>query len=276
MNIPHPPSNKLIPTMKKPLMLTAIFTLALGAHSLAEPVPPPFEKPSEAQADDPFDPDEAAPKLIQVQVEFIDLPHKALTKLLLEAGATAANGTALRMKVQEMVDKDQAAVLETQLAVTKSTLKATTESIHEFIYPTEYEPQYTPPPGDSNGKNTAQLNAFPSNPATPTAFSTRNLGSTLEIEPTVSEDGKIIDLRVFPELVWHTGDTIWAEFKDALGNVSQSKMPDIYTMRFNSQVTCADGKYLMIAVQSPKDAKGVVDFTRKVMVFVKCDVIPVK
>jgi hypothetical protein len=33
---------------------------------------------------------------------------------------------------------------------------------------------------------------------------------------------------------------------------------------------------MLASVQSPKDAKGEVDMTRKVMIFVKCDVLSVK
>jgi len=33
---------------------------------------------------------------------------------------------------------------------------------------------------------------------------------------------------------------------------------------------------MLVSVQSPKDAKGNTDMTRKVMIFVKCDVLSVK
>ncbi|MDA0767343.1 MAG: hypothetical protein O3A92_11030 [Verrucomicrobia bacterium] len=53
-------------------------------------------------------------------------------------------------------------------------------------------------------------------------------------------------------------------------------MPDIYVLRFQTSVICVAGQYLMAAVLSPKDAKGETDRTRKVMVFVKCDVLTVE
>ena len=39
---------------------------------------------------------------------------------------------------------------------------------------------------------------------------------------------------------------------------------------------CITGQYMLVGAVSPKDAKGEVDLTRKVMVFVKCDVLTMK
>jgi hypothetical protein len=50
-------------------------------------------------------------------------------------------------------------------------------------------------------------------------------------------------------------------------------MPDIYTMRLITAIVCITGQYMLVGAVSPKDAKGEVDLTRKVMVFVKCDVL---
>ena len=44
----------------------------------------------------------------------------------------------------------------------------------------------------------------------------------------------------------------------------------------HAAITCIKGQYMLVTVQSPKDAKGDADMTRKVMVFVKCDILPVK
>ena len=55
------------------------------------------------------------------------------------AKPASADATELRKQVQDMVSKNEAKVLETQITVARSGRKATSESIHEFIYPTEYE-----------------------------------------------------------------------------------------------------------------------------------------
>jgi len=83
------------------------------------------------------------PKLVRVQVEFIDLAHEQLTELMF-GEHTTTNDSVLRKKVGELVAKDQATVVETMICVAKSGQKATTESIKEFIYATEYEPAILP------------------------------------------------------------------------------------------------------------------------------------
>ncbi len=55
-------------------------------------------------------------------------------------------------------------------------------SVHEVIYPTEYEP----PLFDAESmKEELEKTSFPHNPAMPTAFETKNVGSTMECEPTI-------------------------------------------------------------------------------------------
>jgi hypothetical protein len=76
--------------------------------------------------------------------------------------------------------------------------------------------------------------------------------------------------------VWHTGSVTWHEGKDQLGNPFHVRMPDFYTLRLNTALTLVSGQYALAGALSPKDDKGETDMTRKVMVFVKCDVLVVK
>ena len=220
------------------------------------------------------------PKQIRVQVEFIDVSHEQLTELLFAPKAQASDAE-LRKKVTQLVKDGKATIVETMLCIARSGQKATSESIEEFIYPTEYEPAQLP--DDSSSKDKEKEKDKDANKPkttrstdavgpTPTAFETRNLGSTLEIEPTLAEDNKIIDLRFVPEIVYHVGNNIWAEWRGEHGN-SPIQMPTFYTLRLNTAVTLADGQYLLAAAISPKNKDGFPDFTRKLMVFVKADVI---
>lgn len=263
-----------------------VIGLALAGLGLVVParsqetVPPAFEKFAATSEEtdgsasyDPFDPDIHAPKQVQVQVEFVELPHEVLTTLLFLAKPKSADATHLRQQVQDMVAKKEAKVLETQIVVARSGQKATTESVNEYIYPTEYVPP-TPPKENESSKSAIPI---PFNPgAMPTAFETRNLGSTLEVEPTIDETDKLIDLRFVPELIWHSGNTVWQEGKDSAGNPFKYQMPNFFTLRLNTALTCLSGQYSFAAAISPKDSKGEVDMTRKVMVFVKCDILVVK
>jgi hypothetical protein len=249
----------------------------VGAFIFAEEVPPAFERaekgPAAAAGEDfdPFDPVSSAPKVIRVQVEHIEMSHKDLTRLLMEDKSKTSDSTALRMKVHEMVEKDQAKVIDTQIAMGRSGAAQEAESRDEYIYPTEYDP----PGSEKLMEELAKQGIHPQNPALPTAFETRSLGSSLEIEPTLGTDDKIIELRFVTGLVWHTGESVWYEGKDEAGNRFKATTPKIYILRTDADITCIPGQYMMVAALSPKNAVGKLDPERKVMVFVKCEVLPV-
>ena len=270
--------------------------LALPLLAQEKEVPPPFEKnpPSAVEAEgdsddssgtDPFDPDAydgTTPALVQVQVEFIEMSHEQLTDLLFLKRPTKADATELRKQIQTMVKSGDVKLLDTQILTGRSGEKCVIESIHEQIFPTEYylpELEKAVPPSDKKDKPEparTELIAPAGSEPIPTSFETRNLGSTLEIEPTIGPEGKIIDLRFAPELSWYDGNTSWYERKDALGNVMKVEMPDFYTLRMSTALTVTNGSYVLAGVASPKAKDGSTDLTRKVMVFIKADVLPVR
>ena len=224
---------------------------------------------------DPLGVHDGLPKQIRVQMEFIEVSHEQLTELMFGEKAPVGDEE-LRKQIAQLIKEGKASILETMLCTSRSGQKATSESIEEFIYPTEYEPAELPNTIVEEGKKsvvipTESRRDYATGP-TPTAFETRNLGSTLEIEPTLSFDEKIIDLRFLPEIVYHVGNEIWAEWKGQYGN-APIQMPKFYKISVNSSVTLADGKTMLVAALSPKDEQGRPDRTRKLMVFVKADVI---
>jgi hypothetical protein len=266
------------------LLLTSLGLVGAGIAILAtaqEPAPPAFErgdsKVGAGEQDDARETDEEGgdfnedrPKQIQVQVEFIEMSHETMTKLLYKAKPTSADATKLREQLQEMVEKKEASVFETMILIARSGQKASTESIHEFIYPTEYEPPSICWEGAEKNQPKTTL------PPLPTAFEPRNLGSMLEIEPTLGSDDQIIDLRLAPEIAWHTGNISWMKGKDGAGADYEVTMPGFYILRKTFSMSCSNGKYHFVGAHSPQDEKGNTDPKRKMLVFVKCDVLVVK
>ena len=212
-------------------------------------------------------------KLVRVQVELIDVAHQQLTELMF-GDHTSSNDTELRKKVGELVAKNEATVVETMICVARGGQKAITESIREFIYPTEYEPAAVPVTERTNaaGEKTVAYDKDLATGPTPSAWDTRNVGSTLEVQPNLWDEGKLIDLRLVPEIVYNTGNFTWTEWHDQRGN-ADIKMPMFYTLRLNTSVVAVPGQPLLIAALSPKGPDGNTDSTRKVMVFVKCDLL---
>jgi hypothetical protein len=279
--------------MKKALIATTLLATVTAVLWAAPgdkgPVVPPEPQPEE-QARELLAPQAQRnnfPRQVRVQVELIEMPHELLTELLYKGTPSNADAGMLRDVVQARVKKGDATILETMICTARSGEKALSESISEYIYPTAYERAQVPNSVSisvngvtataEDGKTTSPLElAKLIAPPTPTSFETRNCGSTLEIEPTLGGDDKTIDLRFAPDCVWHTGDTYYMEEKDSLGNVTKIQMPLIYSVRTTTALTLKDGQYQMPCVLTPKDVKGNGDPSRKVMLFVKCDVLVVR
>lgn len=84
------------------------------------------------------------------------------------------------------------------------------EQVREFIYPTEYDPPEIPNSlGIVTIGNTQIIGdvppEFPATPATPTAFETRKVGKTVEVEPTVSADNQTVNLNVLMDFSEFSG-----------------------------------------------------------------------
>jgi hypothetical protein len=94
----------------------------------------------------------------------------------------------------------------------------------------------------------------------------------LEIEPVLGDDDRTVDLRFAPEITYHVGDTTWAEWKDEHGDAS-IRMPTFYMLRCNTAVTLIAGQPTMVTALSPVDQDGNTDFSRKIMVFARVDII---
>lgn len=220
-------------------------------------------------ADGPNDRRADLPKMIRVQVEWVEMEHTTMTKLM-AGNRVSANDGDLRRACRVLEEEGEATVLETAIVLARPGQKAVVESIQEYIYPTEFSPAELPNDVSISGPGGEGVDV--ATPTTPTAFETRNLGTTLEVEPNVGADDRVIDLRLSPEIAYHVGDTVWSEWEGKRGDASV-KMPKIYSLRVSTGVTLLDGQYLMMAVQSPKDEEGNADFGKKLMIFVRCNVL---
>lgn len=262
--------------MRPALLLLLVFTLpALFAQGVPPPLKDKAAESVEGGGEDPFDPDESALRMVHVQVEWIELPHETLTEFLLYHPLKTAAATEMRMELQKLVKAGTAKVLETQLLVARSGEKAAAESIAEFIFPTEYH-ETTTAKYEKEGGKLVEVMRDHQGGVIPTSFETRNIGSILEIEPTLGEANKIIDLRLAPDLSWQTGRTLWQEKKDEHGSIIKVEMPEIYTIRATIALTLRDGIHGLAGAFSPKDQNGRIDLSRKVLMIVKADSLSVQ
>ena len=113
----------------------------------------------------------------------------------------------MKMIMRGLAQKKGVDLMTAPSVVAKSGQKALIEVIREFIYPTEFEPPQVTQgtTGSSSGGSTSGGSAPLATPASPSAWETRNLGVTLEIEPTIGENDFLVDLRFVPQITEFDG-----------------------------------------------------------------------
>lgn len=199
------------------------------------------------------------PRHVRVSVQWIEVPHPVLTEL---TAGEKKGGSALHDAVMAYAKEGKAKIVETGIVVCRSGSKATFESIREEVFPTEYNPPGSI--GDISPMNPLHRNF--------TAFDTRNTGVTMEVEPTISDDRGLIDLRFLPEIVAHGRSITWKEHKDPWGDAS-IRMPVFERSSVNTSLTVATGKFELATVISPKPTQPAPAVLKKILLFVRADVI---
>jgi general secretion pathway protein D len=162
---------------------------------------------------------------------------------------------------------------------TKSGHKAIVRVVREFPYPVEFNPPEPPPPqtGITTSIGGGQvpgtiITTGVVTPTTPTAFETRNLGVTLEVEPVVGPDGYTIDLNLSPEVVEFDGfvnygsPILGARFNLATLTITQPLITDntinqpiFSTRKVTTSVSIWDGQTVALGGLIREDVQKVQD-----------------
>jgi hypothetical protein len=233
--------------------------------------------------------DTSPPPNIRVCVQFIELPHPVLTELL--AGKDQS-GPVLHQQAMELVKSSKAKVLESCVLMTRNNSNAAIESSGEVTYPTVYE---TTPSADAGGSprtpgalyfgcgGGSMLPAVPQKPISTTApvaqgnpasFEIRNPGISIEIEPTVDTDNHIVDLRFESEVVALDHFATMLEQVRPWGGIP-FRLPVFKVLRTNTGITLKPGQFELAGLITPKPANPVPPVSRKILLFVRADIIPV-
>ncbi len=164
------------------LSLGALATLLLAPAS-AGPVP--------AQATPvPSNPDMARKQSVEVETKLVELSTEMAEQVF--SNRPGENQTILDQNemlglLRSLNDQKGTDMMSAPKVTTLSGQRAVIQIVREFRYPTAFEAQ--------SGKNA---------PPTPKDFETRNVGITLEVEPTVMPDGQIV-CSLTPEIVEFVG-----------------------------------------------------------------------
>ena len=217
-------------------------------------------------------PDLSKPSHVRIQVRLFEVSLTDLSNI---------NRMPLLVKpnmydaVQKLQKQGKAKLIHLTVMTARSGEKATSESIREMIYPTEYDIDrgpYNPTADDPIFDLTAKSFFLRPYGVPPVAFETRNVGDTLEIEPTIGENGTTVDLRLGYERARHLGNTTWLTHKDEWGDANLF-LPHFGSHRPTTALTLINGKMELIAALTPhKKAKSDSE-EKRILVFVKATVV---
>lgn len=238
------------------LLLSTLVISSQTSRELADPFAPPPE------------PDQ--PRMIRVHAEFIEMPHTTYTALMARP-RSGSNDSDLRQQCTDLIAAGEARIVESLMTNAMPGISATSESIGEYVYPTEYE---TPGLGDRVEDLTKHFIRPAGSPPSWPAYETKNTGSTFEVEAQIGKSARIVDLRFSPRLVSLSDKIVWSTWRNQETSIDTST-PFFYVLLTQTGISVAAGEPCMVAALSPRDAEGFIDPSRKIMLFVRAEILTV-
>jgi hypothetical protein len=240
------------------------------------------EPPAAATQDDPFlrgkTPEEIrllqTPKMVSVCFETFSMDMADAAALYREA----PTDTKLYEEISTRVSKGKAKLEGVMIARARSGERAIVENVSETIYPAGYihgnapspqSPALSPKGGTkpaSDKPDAAEVSPGPAAqagdfaPVLPVSFQTRHVGTTLQIEPTISGDARqIVDLRIEPEIVTQVPRTSWGQ------GVSEAEVPVFESQKIETAATLLPGQpYLLGTPSRPPGSKADPDGSQRI------------
>ena len=235
------PQRRYSPLMKLLLRLALALALVTFCHGIS------------TAADAPAGEGDGPHWKVRVEVLMVALPQNECLALLPDLRDSTKIDGAIT-KIMDLVGKKQAILNGYPVVQTLDGQRGVSESILEKRYATEYSPPEPPPalaPSDSSAPAPvpppkANPRSVPS--AMPSAFETRNMGVTLEVEPTVSKAGDTISLNLVPQRV----DLLGLDYFDAgmapNGQKIQISQPQFLTTKDTVTISVKSGEHLLVGV----------------------------
>ena len=183
----------------------------------------------------------------------VDLPQSKSLALLPELRDPLTIDAAVA-KIFGAIQRKEASLVGYPVVHTYDGLRASTEACREERYPTEFEPPQLP-----------QIFGGPPDwidVICPTAFETRNVGVSLEVEPHIFENGNWIRLNLVPRRVMLLGYD---------NSVAGMRMPRFAKSETNTSVMIRNGQRFLVSFHKVPEAEENIE-----LVIVQAWATPVK
>lgn len=190
------------------------------------------------------------PTTVAFTLQTIEAPAMFLRDFTSKTTITA-DDTAMRIAVEDAATRGEARFINSIFLETKSGTRATHESQREHVYLSEF---------GTDAKGRPHL-----------AFEMRQVGSILEIEPTVGADGRTIEISFAYELHPAAPEERRGHFRDPASNKA-FEMPviDFHSAKTTTGISVTKGGTKLIALNKPT-GRGDADVLWAT--FLKCDLV---
>ena len=210
--------------------IVAAFALALAGNASAQSPAPASALPKTESKE---------PDLGSMNVSIC---YEAFSLPIAKAGELQRKGMTDEELYKEVVSTGK---LERMLVLrTKSGQRAVVENVTSYIFPTEFtQPQI--PCG-----NPGNVNVPTPLPVAPTAFDKKEVGDTLEGEPTLSQNAKFVDFQIAVSHVALARREKWGQ------GITELEQPQFESQKLNTNFTASVGSPLLIGTLNPVFGNG--------------------
>jgi len=224
-------------------------------------------------------------KVVRGTLEWIEVDHPAFAAWWAKTPLSDAATGGARLQAERMIAAGQGSVVSSQPFQSNPGDRGTVESLREVIYPTDFDPPFTPqvaapqaPGADDHADGEAAKKPVPPPVAAGTypsegygaawigcSYETRNTGFSTEFE-VVSVNG-LWGVRLAVENVKDVGEIVMRRIKVNDQWIPDAKMPHFYCERINTGFHLEPNLPLLVGVVAPPDAEGNPDPAKRHLVF---------
>ena len=142
--------------------------------------------------------------LVEFDLRYVEAGQKALS----EVGYFGTNRVNAAVLLERLMARDDARLLEAPRVIARPGEEAVLKGVLEYIYPTDYDVNHACT-SQTVGTNTVYGSDSAGAAVEPQCFTMREVGTFVQVTPTLTADGKVIDIELDAQLV---GEPEWKDY----------------------------------------------------------------
>jgi hypothetical protein len=178
---------------------------------------------------------------VDVHLDWIRLPHAAANQLVLQYLKNSREAGALYAAAQQLIDQKKAERLDFSAVSVRNGQRSSSQSAIETPYPAEFQP----PMSGLRINEAGEKFVGPLTHATPNNCTFREVGTIIELEASILEDGHTIELHLVCHSEEHLTDITWGH------GVSELKQPVFGVMEIATKFYTGSGAWQFAGLLTP-------------------------